>query len=700
MTKQEFIASKVSAKNNQIDSILHLLEADNTIPFIARYRKDKTQNADEVLIKDVQDLSQSYDGLIKRKQSILEKLHSVENISSDLIEKIENCFDEKTLERLFEPFKSSKNNILEKAIKHGYEKYAKMLMSKSSIYPEEIAQKLVNPDFPKKEDVLQGLQAIAENFIVQNTLEWATEKVLKQAFIKSAAKKDAEEEKLAKYSSYIDFNKRLQYISSHQFLALERAKEEKLLQVKLDWESKDLKDFLLDRYVKDGVAQEEWQEELVKHCFSKKIKPKIDRDVWKLTKEKAENEATKVFSKNLEQLLLSPPLGSKRILGIDPGFRTGCKMVCIDKNGDLKFNETIYPFHSDMTKKKMAGKKLRHAIEVFDIEAIAVGNGTAGKETYDFVKQQSVYQKIPVFLVEEAGASVYSASSVARAEFPNYDITVRGAVSIARRLMDPMAELIKIDPKSIGIGQYQHSVNQKYLEQELNHCIEKTVNKVGVNLNTASEYLLKYIAGLNEKLAKNIITKRSELGKFTNRNQLMQVKGLGAKTFEQSAAFLKIFGGDNYLDGTFIHPENYSVLKNVFGTTNRESMVEIGTKEYEDFKNSGIGELTFNDIKEAILKPNLSIRKRLGTATLDNNLKDINDLFVGQKLQGQVKNITNFGCFVDLGIKQNGLLHVSKMAKRFVSDVHEIVSLNQMLEVTVISVDLDGKKIGLSIIED
>ena len=606
---------------------------------------------------------------------------------------------------MFEPYKVSRNKTLELAKQAGFEKLAKMLMSRNSIDIQAFLSRNISSNFKTESDVLKGIEAIITDFIYQQSFGFVFENAKKHGVWKTKVKKDVQQELLAKFRTYIDFEKPIKYISSHQFLGVERAAEEGVISKKLVIDEDYILERLYSRYLKTGLEQSDFIEKSIKAAYKKKIFPKVERELWKEGKEKADDEAIKIFGKNLTQLLLSPPLGETRVLGIDPGFRTGCKMVCIDRNGDLLYNETIYPHHQESQRKIQAGKKLRHALEVYKIEAIAIGDGTAGKETMDFVKKQTQFQKVPTYLVDESGASVYSASKIAREEFPDYDITVRGSVSIARRLIDPLAELIKIDPQSIGVGQYQHSVDQKKLAEALQNNLEFCVNKVGVNLNTASVHLLKSVSGLNETLARRIVEKRSELGEFTNRNQLKKIKGLGEKTYQQSVAFLKIMGGEQVLDETFIHPENYDHVYEMAKVKDRKTdwkkiKEKISALNYSDVQIPELGEYTFKDIKENILKPNLDPRKTLGTSTLENKISSIEDLFIGQKLKGRVKNITNFGCFVDLGIKQNGLLHVSKMAKRFVSDVHEIVTINQVLEVTVIKVELEEKRIALSIIED
>jgi len=705
MQTHQYITQYTGLDLKKVQATIHLLQQDCTIPFIARYRKDDTGNLNEVEILSIKQSLDTFEKVEKRKQAILEQLVQIVSKDSTLVRTITESYDLKEIEQLFEPYKVSKNKTLELAKEANFDRLAKMLMGRNSIDPEVFFAKHTTAHFKTASEVQKGIESIVVDFIYQQSYGFVFENAKKQGSWKTKAKKELSKDLESKFRTYLDFEKPIKYISSHQFLGMERAAEENAISKKLVIDDVYLLGRLNSNYLKTGIQQSEFIEKTIKQAFKKKITPKVERELWKIGKEKADDEAIKIFGKNLTQLLLSPPLGEKRVLGIDPGFRSGCKMVCIDRNGDLLYNETIYPHHQETQRKTQAGKKIRNALEVYKIEAIAIGDGTAGKETMEFVKKQTQFQKLPTYLVDESGASVYSASKIAREEFPNYDITVRGSVSIARRLVDPLAELIKIDPQSIGVGQYQHSVDQKKLAEALQTNLEFCVNQVGVNLNTASVHLLKSISGLNETLAKRIVEKRSELGEFTNRNQLKEIKGLGNKTFQQAVAFLKIKGGDQVLDQTFIHPENYThvyTMAKVSSQTSDWKIIQekIATLNFEDVQIPELGEFTFNDIKAHILKPNLDPRQSLGTSTLENKISGIDDLFVGQKLKGRVKNITNFGCFVDLGIKQNGLLHVSKMAKRFVSDVHEIVTMNQVLDVIVIKVELEEKRIALSIIED
>lgn len=704
MQVHHYIAKKTNLEVLKIQATINLLRQDCTIPFIARYRKDITGNLNEVEILEIKQSFESYEKLVQRKKTILSQLNSSGINDEALLKTIEGSYDLKEIELLFEPYKVSKNKTLEMAKQEGFDRLAKILMSRNSIDIESFFNKNISNNFKSDVEVKKGIESMIVDFIYHQSYTFIYENAEKYGLWKTKSKKDITKELESKFRTYIDFEKPLKYISSHQFLGIERAVQEGAISKKISVDDDYLIDRLNVRYLKTDVNQSEFIEQTIKQAYKKKILPKVERELWKQGKEKADEEAIKIFGKNLTQLLLSPPLGEKRVLGIDPGFRTGCKMVCIDRNGDLLYNETIYPHDKESQRKIQAGKKIRNALEIYKVEAIAIGDGTAGKETMEFVQKQTQFQRLPTYLVDESGASVYSASKIAREEFPDYDITVRGSVSIARRLVDPLAELIKIDPQSIGVGQYQHSVDQKKLAEALKNNLEFCVNQVGVNLNTASVYLLKSISGLNETLAKRIVEKRTELGEYTNREQLKSIKGLGEKTYQQAIAFLKIKGGDLVLDNTFIHPENYH---HVYQMTNisEKSMDWVSIREkisnltYDQISIPELGEFTFNDIKENILKPNLDPRQSLGTSILDNKISSIEDLFVGQTLKGRVKNITNFGCFVDLGIKQNGLLHVSKMAKRFISDVHEIVTMNQVLEVTVIKVELEEKRIALSLIE-
>ncbi|MGB1218886.1 MAG: helix-hairpin-helix domain-containing protein [Flavobacteriales bacterium] len=699
----EFISQALELKTSQIQVALNFFEQAFTIPFIARYRKDETGNLNEVQLADIQKLKKQFEELEARKKHIKEQLKTQHISDVNLLKAIDESKTLAALNLLFEPYKITKHSLFDRAQKAGLQTCVSKLLSKTNVDVERLAQQNCSSEFKTKEEVLQGFEALIEHEVFKRHYIQTFENAKKHGLWTSVLKKGVSEEEANKFKTVLNLEKRLQSWASHQFLALERAKEQKVISVKLVVDNEFVISKLKAKLYHSGLQQSDFVEASISKAFKKKMHPKLTKDLWKICKQKADEEAIAVFSKNLNQLLLSSPLGEKRVMGIDPGFRSGCKVVCLDAKGHLLFNETFYPHSKSVVEKEKAGKKLRRLIETYKVEALAIGDGTAGKETLEFAKKQTTFLKIPVFSVDESGASVYSASAVARAEFPDYDITVRGAVSIARRLMDPLSELIKIDPKALGVGQYQHAVDQKKLGEALDFSLKHCVNQVGLNLNTASAEALKSISGLSPSLAKRIVEHRKVLGKFINRNQLKEVKGLGEKTFQQAAAFLKIFDGEQQLDQSFVHPEQYQLLAELCQLSLDEDLkvfqTKIATLDHDAIPKNSIGKLAFEDLKTHVLKPNLDPRKPLKLSAFSNKIKTFDDLFVGQKLTGRVKNITNFGCFVDIGIKENALLHISKMAKQFVSDVHSIVQLNQVLEVSIINLETETKRIGISLIE-
>ncbi len=705
MNIEEYIVEEGNFKIASVREVLALFDQDCTIPFIARYRKDKTGNLDELDLEKIEQLKLRFIEISQRKKHILKTLQESNIKDASLLDSINTCYDRTHLEDLFLPYKKSRVKKSDIAIANGLEPLAKMIMAQNNTGINSSSQRFVCDAFPSAEDVIDGaLDIIAV---------WISEHISNRNFLRnnfwnhghlvSKVHKDADGDLKRKYRDYLDASSSIKRLASHRFLALQRAEKEKAIKLSFQADKSYCLDYLNRRYLKEGSTTAELVQKGIARAFSKSLTPAISKEAIQKAKEIADKSAINHFSANLEQLLLSSPLGEKRILALDPGFRTGCKLVCIDAQGSLLHNETIYP-HTSKEKAIMAAKKVKRLIELYKIEAIAVGNGTAGKETYSFVKKQAQYSRTAVYMVDESGASIYSASSIARKEFPNYDITVRGAVSIGRRLMDPLAELIKIDPKSIGVGQYQHDVDQGGLKDALDKTIERCVNAVGVNLNTASNYLLSHISGLSSKMAEKIVEHREENGPFKSREELLNVKGLGAKTYQQSAAFLRIKGGINSLDNTWVHPENYDELNNLFKALSvRDFRLErdkVKALQYETISDKvSWGIHTFKDIQNALLKPGLDVRKDLEQVPLDNKVNSIDDLAIGMKVRGQVKNIVQFGAFVDIGIKENGLIHVSKVHNGFVSDIHEYIKLNQMVEATVVSLDLAQKRIGLSIID-
>lgn len=696
------ISRNLNVRENQIRNTIELFEGGASIPFIARYRKERTNNLDEVALQDIQKLNQYYKDIEKRKTYIIEKISSDGKLDNELKRKIEDTFDANTLEDIYLPFKSKRKTKAVVARENGLEDLAKIIMSQNSRDIYISAEKFLNNNIKTSDEALEGARHIIaewvnENISVRELLRSDFEKFakLKSKIVKS---KISEAEK---YSDYFDYEQSISRIPSHRFLAISRAANLGFLKASISIDE----DFTLSKinrkYIRSNNDSSSQIEIAIKDAFKRLLKPSIENELLNKIKDKSDIEAIKVFEKNLSQLLLASPLGQKNILAIDPGFKSGCKVVCINKNGDLIHNENIYP-HPPQKQYKQAGSKVFNLCSTYKVEAIAIGNGTAGRETERFVKGLKL--KLPIFLISEDGASVYSASKIARDEFPSYDITVRGAVSIGRRLMDPLAELVKIDPKSIGVGQYQHEVNQTKLQEALDNVTLSAVNKVGVNLNTAGKHLLAYVSGLGPSLAQNIVDYRSENGSFKSRKELLKVARLGNKAFEQSAGFLRIKNAKNPLDNSGIHPESYPIVNliaksqnvNISKLLNNKDIIE--QIDFKDFSTDIIGLPTLIDIKEELLKPGLDPRSILEEHHFDEKIQTINDLNEGMELTGKVVNITNFGAFVDLGIKESGLIHLSNMADRYISDPNEIVSLQQIVNIRIISLDIAKKRIGLKLL--
>ncbi|MEN8139463.1 MAG: Tex family protein [Bacteroidota bacterium] len=697
------ITKSLNIRDNQVKNTVELLEGGATIPFIARYRKERTNNLDEVALLEIQKLSHYYSELEKRKSYIIEKIDSEGKLSDELKSKIENTFDSNHLEDIYLPYKSKRKTKAVVARENGLEPLAKIIMSQKSYDLENSAERFVGGQVGDTEDALEGARHIIaewvnENIDVRELLRKDFEKFSK---LKSKVVKTKIEE-ADKYSDYFDYEQSVTGIPSHRYLAISRAVNLGFLKVSLNIDEEFTLRKIFRKYIKSNSESADQIELAVTDAYKRLLKPSIENELLNKLKESSDVEAIKVFEKNLSQLLLASPLGQKNILAIDPGFRTGCKVVCINKNGDLLHNENIYP-HPPQKQVKQSANKIFNLCSSYKIEAIAIGNGTAGRETERFVKNLKL--RLPVFLISEDGASVYSASKIAREEFPSYDVTVRGAVSIGRRLMDPLAELVKIDPKSIGVGQYQHEVNQTKLQESLSSVTLSSVNKVGVNLNTAGKHLLAYVSGLGPALAQNIVDFRSENGSFKSRKELLKVARLGNKAFEQSAGFLRIKNANNPLDNSGIHPESYHIVDKIAKSQKVDVSDLLNNKEliekidFSEFKTDEIGLPTLMDIKEELLKPGLDPRSILEEHHFDENIRTINDLNEGMELSGKVVNITNFGAFVDLGIKESGLIHLSNMADRYVSDPNEIVSLQQSVDVRIISLDVEKKRIGLKLLE-
>lgn len=709
MTNITFIQNHISIPVKGIENTLQLLSEDCTVPFISRYRKDRTGNLDEVQIETIAKLSKQFDEIVKRKDSILKSIEEQNALTADLKNKIEASFDLQELEDLYLPYKKKRKTKADTARENGLEPLAKIIMSQKNNDLEYLASKYINGKVANEDEALQGARDIIaewinENlFIRRNLRRTFQRKVVVQTKVVKTKK---EEESAQKFKQYFDWSEPLYKTPSHRLLAMLRAESEGYVKFKISL-SKDDKEEALKMMDKALIKNEGESavhiEKAIDDAYKRLLEPAISKEVLNEAKEKADDKAIAVFSENLRQLLLAPPLGEKRILAIDPGFKTGCKVVCLDEKGDLLYNENIYP-HPPQKENAMAMKKIRSMVNAYNIEAISIGNGTASRETEFFIKKIAFDKPVQVFVVSEAGASIYSASKIAREEFPNYDVTVRGAVSIGRRLSDPLAELVKIDPKSIGVGQYQHDVDQNKLKEELDSTVMSCVNKVGINLNTASKSLLSYVSGIGEKMAENIVTFRSENGPFEDRNQLKKVPRLGEKAFQQAAAFIRIKDGKNPLDNSAVHPESYKMVEKMAKDLGIQVSELIGNKEQiakiqaEKYTSENVGILGIQDILKELEKPGLDPRKAAKVFEFDPNVRSINDLKAGMILPGIVNNITAFGCFVDIGIKESGLVHISQLKEGFVSDVNEVVKLHQHVQVKVVEVDEARKRIQLSMI--
>lgn len=708
MDKIQFIQQNISIQEKQINAVLQLLSEDCTIPFIARYRKDKTGNLGEVEIEQIQKFSKNFDEIQKRKESVLKSIEEQEKLTPELRAKIEQSFDLQEIEDLYLPFKKRRKTKADAAKEKGLEPLAKIIMAqKNSSDIEQTAQNYLNKEVSSVEEALQGARDIIAEWINENIF---IRKNLRRVFQRKAVisskvvKTKKEEEEAQKYAQYFDWSEPLNKIPSHRLLAMLRAEKEGFIKVSIDIDKEEILTFMEGSLVK--TASPSCAEQIIlaaQDAYKRLLEPSISNEILQEAKIKADEKAISIFSENLTQLLLAPPLGEKRILAIDPGYRTGCKVVCLDEKGDLLHNETIYP-HAPQKETAIAMKKIRSMVEAYHIEAISIGNGTASRETEFFIKKIAFDRPLQVFVVSEAGASIYSASKIARDEFPDYDITVRGAVSIGRRLSDPLAELVKIDPKSIGVGQYQHDVDQTLLKEELDSTVVKCVNSVGININTASKSLLSYVSGIGEKLAENIVAYRTENGAFVDRNQIKKVPRLGEKAFQQAAAFIRIKDGKNPLDNSSVHPEAYKIvekmakdlgIKTIDLIANEEKIKQIAPEKYTT---EDIGILGIKDILKELLKPGLDPRKTSKVFEFDPNIKTFEDLKSGMVLPGIVSNITAFGCFVDIGIKENGLVHISQLKDGFVSDPSEVVKLHQQVKVKIIEIDTERKRIALSMV--
>lgn len=706
MTNLDYISERVSAPKKGIEAILQLLAEDCTIPFIARYRKDRTGNLDEVVIEQVAKLNEAFDTIVKRKAAILKSIEEQAALSPELAEKINRSFDGNELEDLYLPFKKKKKTKADTARENGLKPLAKIIMAQNSDDVEFIAAKYLNANVSNEDEALQGARDIIAEWINENIYIRKTLRKIfgrKAAITAKIAKAKAEDEAAKKFSQYFDWSENLTKAPSHRLLAMLRAENEDFIKLKIEVDTDEVLDFMEQSVIKNNRDTAAQLQLAIADSYKRLLAPAIGNEVLQEAKAKADAVAIQVFAGNLGQLLLAPPLGEKRILAIDPGFRTGCKVVCLDEKGDLLYNETIYP-HAPQNETAIAMKKIKSMVNAYKIDAISIGNGTASRETEFFIKKIAFDRPLQVFVVSEAGASVYSASKIAREEFGSYDVTVRGAVSIGRRLSDPLAELVKIEPKAIGVGQYQHDVDQGSLKQELDTVVMRCVNTVGVNLNTASKSLLGYVSGIGEKLAENIVAYRAENGPFEDRKQLKKVDRLGEKAYQQAAGFVRIANAKNPLDNSAVHPEAYPIvekmakdlkLKTAELIANKEAIAKVNPKEYITAE---VGELALKDILKELEKPGLDPRKAAKVFEFDPNVKSMKDLRTGMVLPGIVNNITNFGCFVDIGIKESGLVHISQLKEGFVSDVNEVVKLHQHVTVKVTEVDEARKRVALTMI--
>ncbi|WES99445.1 Tex family protein [Chryseobacterium arthrosphaerae] len=706
MTTVAFIQKQLNISEKSINNTLQLLAEDCTIPFIARYRKDKTGNLDETQIEQIARISRQFEEIIKRKESILKSIEEQDALTPELRQRIEDSFDLQELEDLYLPFKKRKKTRADAAKEKGLEPLARIIMSQKNNDVLLLASKYLNNEVGSEEEALQGARDIMAEWINENMY---VRKNLRRIFQRKAvvtskvvkAKKD--EEEAQKFSQYFEWEENLSRTPSHRLLAMLRAESEGFVKTHVGIDKEEAIDFIEKAIIKSDNESAEQIALAIKDSYKRLLEPAISNEALQEAKEKADRKAIEIFSENLNQLLLAPPLGEKRILAIDPGYRSGCKVVCLDEKGDLLHNETLYP-HAPQNESGMAMKKIRSMVNAYNIEAISIGNGTASRETEFFIKKIAFDKPLQVFVVSEAGASVYSASKIAREEFPTYDVTVRGAVSIGRRLSDPLAELVKIDPKSIGVGQYQHDVDQTQLKNELDSTVMKCVNSVGINLNTASKSLLSYVSGIGEKMAENIVNYRAENGAFEDRKQLKKVPRLGEKAFQQAAAFVRISNGKNPLDNSAVHPEAYGIVEKMAKDLGIKTNELIANKEKialvkpESYITEEIGILGIRDILKELEKPGLDPRKAAKVFEFDPNVKSIKDLKAGMILPGIVNNITAFGCFVDLGIKESGLVHISQLKDGFVSDVNEVVKLHQHVRVKVTEVDEARKRVQLSMI--
>ncbi len=698
------IARELNLPERGVDNTLQLLEEGCTIPFISRYRKERTGTLDEIQVSQISEMNDKLKEIVKRKETIVKTITEADKMTSELQKRIDNCWDSTELEDIYLPYKPRRRTKAQIAREQGLEPLSVIIMMQREQNPESVAQRFVKDDVSNVETAIKGAQdiiaeTVSEDERARHQLRGAFNR---EAIISSkVVKTKADSEEAQKYSDYFDFSEPLKKCSSHRLLAMRRGENEGILRVSISADDDNCIDKLKRLFVNGSGRCSRLVAEATEDSYKRLLKPAIETEFAALSKDKADEEAISVFTENLRQLLLSAPLGQKRVMGVDPGFRTGCKVVCLDAQGNLLHHEAIFP-HPPKNDRALASKQIEHLAEQYGVEAIAIGNGTASRETSDFIKSLHFNHKIDTFVVSEDGASIYSASKTAREEFPDEDITVRGAVSIGRRLMDPLAELVKIDPKSMGVGQYQHDVDQTKLKKSLDHTVESCVNSVGVNLNTASQHLLMYVSGLGPTLAGNIVDYRKEHGAFSSRAQLKKVPRLGPSAYQQCAGFLRISNAKNPLDNSAVHPESYGIVENMAkdcGCTvadlikdkNKRSLISL-----QKYVSAEVGIPTLTDIMKELEKPGLDPREQIEVFEFDANVKTVADLIEGMELPGIITNITNFGAFVDIGVHQDGLVHISQLADKFVTDPTQVVKLHQHVKVKVLEVDRKRNRISLT----
>src|SRR5690554_2400754 len=711
-----FITTQTQLPKQSVQNTVKLLNEDCTIPFISRYRKELTGDLDEVQIGEIVKFKEQFEALEKRKAAILKTLEEQEVLTPELQTKIEEATDLIALEDLYLPYKKKRKTKADTARENGLEPLAKILMSQTrnlgSSDISSLASSYIKGEVNSEEEALEGARHILAEWINERTdiRNMLRRELVRHSTIATKVVKKMEEdavpaewrEKAQKFRDYFEWNESLSRIPSHRLLAILRATSEGFIRQKVEIDDEKAIYKIENRVIKSNDTASKQIKLAIEDSYKRLLLPALSSEALSAAKEKADETAINVFAKNLKQLLLGSPLGEKRVLAIDPGFRTGCKVVCLDAQGNLQHNETIYP-HAPKNDSLGAMRKIGSLADAYKIEAIAIGNGTASRETERLVKKVHFKNDVQVFVVSEAGASIYSASKIAREEFPNYDVTVRGAVSIGRRLQDPLAELVKIDAKSIGVGQYQHDVDQSELNKSLDTTVALCVNTVGVNINTASVPLLSYVSGIGPRLAENIVRYREENGAFTSRSEIKNVPRLGEKAFEQAAGFLRVKNGKNPLDDSSVHPESYGVVSKMAKDHKKDVSELIGNKtllekiQLENYVTETVGLPTLKDIINELEKPGLDVREKAKVFTFNQNIKTITDLKEGQLLPGIVNNITNFGCFVDIGIKESGLIHISNLSDSFVKDVNEHVHLHQQIVVKVLNVDVDRKRIQLKL---